>query len=223
MGKETEYTSTSDKVAGFIRKNRIPLFALMFLAAAGTLGSVLFFSIRNGMQKRAVATLEVFAKRTGDLGDLTDPAKSMEVQSLLTEITAFASGSFGYASAKAYSMTADMYASMEKWKEAEEAWVLSARKAADIYLAPLSLYNAAAAAEEQGDAGRALDYYRQSLEFAGNFPAAPRARFNIGRIQETRGNKEAAAEAYRELIEQSPSDSSWVKLAQSRMIYLEDD
>jgi tetratricopeptide (TPR) repeat protein len=78
------------------------------------------------------------------------------------------------------------------------------------------------AAEEQGKLDEAIEYFNQSL-LAADFPAAPRARFNIGRLYEAKHDKEAASEAYRSLIENTPVESNWVKLAQSRIISLEID
>jgi tetratricopeptide (TPR) repeat protein len=217
---KNEELSTSDKIALFIQKYRTALLALLILCAAGILGSVAFFSIRATMQKKAIVTLEALEKRVVDLGDLSDTSQSMEVLALLEELKAFAPGTFGYASAKAYSLAADIYAARNEWSSAEEYWVLSSRRAPKIYLAPLSLYNAAVAAEEQGKLDEAIDYYNQSLVSV-DFPAGPRARFNIARIYEAKNDKAAAAEAYRSLIEKVPSESNWIKLAHSRLISLE--
>jgi tetratricopeptide (TPR) repeat protein len=222
MGKEKiEELSTSDRIAGFLYKNRIPIIVLSVLLLAGILGLAGFFSVRSVLQKNAVVTLEGFEKRLSDLGDLSEPgdaSQSAELDALLEEINGFAPKTFGYAAARAYSLAGNIHHARKEWKEAEEAWLNSSQKAGTIYLAPLSLYNAAVAAEEQGDLNKAVEYYNRSLDFPGNFPAAPRARFNIGRIREAQNNREAALEAYRGLIEKTPSNSNWVKLAQSRMI-----
>jgi tetratricopeptide (TPR) repeat protein len=218
---KNEELSISDKIALFIQKYRTALLVLLILCVTGILGAVAFFSIRATMQKNAIVTLETLEKRMFDLGDLSDTTKSMDILALLEELKAFAPGTFGYASAKAYSLAADIHAARNEWNTAEEFWVLSSQRAPKIYLAPLSLYNAAVAAEEQGKLDAAIEYYNQSLLVAGEFPAAPRARFNIARIYEAKNDKAAAAEAYRSLIEKVPSDSNWIKLAQSRLISLE--
>jgi tetratricopeptide (TPR) repeat protein len=222
MAKDkTEILNTGDKIALFLQKYRAAFWGVLGIMIAGVIGSVLFFTVRNVLQNKAIVTLEAFEKRKTDLGDLADASKSMEVQALLEEINAFAPKTFGYASAKAYSLAADIYAVRGEWAPAEEAWAASAGRSPGIYLAPLSLYNAAVAAEEQGNLDKAVEYYNRALAFPGIFPASQRAQFNIGRIYEAQNNKEAASEAYRNLIEKSSSDSNWAKLAQSRIIFLE--
>jgi len=221
MEKEkTEVAGSGDKIVLFLQKYRTALFVFMALLAAGVLGSVVFFTVRDQMQKKAIAVLEGYEKRKAELGEIKDAAP-LEVEALLGELNAFAPSTFGYASAKAYALSADIYAARGEWAQAEEAWLRSAKKGAKTYLAPLSLFNAAAAAEEQNKLEEALDYYSRSLTFPVIFAAAPRAQFNIGRIHEARQDKEAAKEAYRALIEKSSDDSGWAKLAQSRIIALE--
>jgi len=219
--EKTGVDSSGDKITLFIQKYRIVLFGFLGLICAAVVFSAVFFSIRDSMQKKAIVIVEGFEKRKADMGDSKDTSETPELDALLEEIIAFAPSTFGYAAAKSYSLAADIYAERGKWDLAEESWALSAKKGAKTYLAPVSLFNAAVAAEEQGKQENALDYYNQSLAFNGIFAGASRARFNIGRIHEERKDKEAAKEAYRALIEKSSADSSWAKLAQSRIIALE--
>jgi len=219
--EKTGADSSGEQITLFIKKHRVTLFVLMGLICAGVIFSAGFFTIRDNMQKKAIVVVEGFEKRKTDMGDIKDAPETPELDTLLEEINAFAPSTFGYAAAKSYSLAADIYAERGKWDMAEEAWALSARKGAKTHLAPVSLFNAAVAAEEQGKPEKALDYYNQSLAFNGVFAGASRARFNIGRIHEERKDKEAAKEAYRTLIEKSSADSSWAKLAQSRIIALE--
>jgi tetratricopeptide (TPR) repeat protein len=221
VAAKTETLNTGDKLALFLQKYRKAFRGFLGIVIAGVIISVLFFMVRTALQNRAIVTLEAFEKRKADLGDLEDTSKSIEVQALLEEINAFAPKTFGYASAKAYSLAADIYAARGEWVPAEEAWAASAGRSPGIYLAPLSLYNAAVAAEEQGSLDKAIEYYNRALAFSGVFPASQRAQFNIGRIYEAQNKKEAASEAYRSLIEKSSPDSNWAKLAQSRIISLE--
>ena len=216
---KTEIVSPGDRIAFFLQKYRTILLSTLVLFAAALIGVTAFFSIRTAMQKKAIAVLEGYEERKSKL-DLEDDSQSPEAGALLEEVTAFAPKSFGYAAAKAWSLAADIHAARGEWDKAEEAWSASAQKGKDIYLFPLSLYSAAVAAEEQGKLDSALEYYRRSLTFPGIFPAASRSRFNIGRIHEAQGEREKAAEAYRDLIEKAP-ESNWAKLAQSRIITLE--
>ncbi|MDR2071822.1 MAG: tetratricopeptide repeat protein [Spirochaetaceae bacterium] len=218
---ETESAHISDKIADFVQKNRKALLAVIIIAAAGIAGSAVFFSVRNELQKKAIITLEEIEEKRSLLGELSDSSKSAEVEDLLQEITSFASKTFGYAAARSYFLAASIYMDRGDWEKAESAYLDSARRSGKTYLKPLALYNAAVAAEEQGNLEKALEYYNQSLDFPGNFPAASRARFNIGRIHEARQDTEAALEAYRTVIEKNSPDSNWAKLAQSRIISLE--
>ena len=212
--------SASDKIAGFLQKYRIAFLVFIVLIAAGIAGTTVFFIVRDVLEKKAIAAVEVFEQRKNNLGHIEDTGKSAEAEALLNEINAFSPTTFGYAAARSYSLAADIHFSFSEWDKAEENWVKAAKKAPKIYLAPLSLFNAAVAAEEQKKWETSIDYYSQSLEYSGINPAAARARFNIGRIHETLNDKTKAAEAYRDLIEKN-SNSNWAKLAQSRIIFLE--
>ena len=217
-----EEENIGDKIAGFLHRNRKAFFVLLIIIAGGVVSSAAFFSIRGVLEKKAIAKVEILERRKNELGSISESADSTEVELLLKEINDFTPSAFGYAAARAYSLEADIYFSRSEWNKAEETWILAAKKAPKIYLAPVSLFNAAVAAEEQGKLETALDYFNQSLEFGGVNPSASRARFNIGRIHEERHDKEKAREAYRELIEKNPN-SPWANLAQNRLIILENN
>ena len=221
MGKDkTEQVSTGDKIAFFIQKNRKVLLALIIIIASGIALSVAFFTIRDTMAKKAIAKVEFFEQRMNDLGIPYENADSAEANTLLEEINAFAPSAFGYAAARAYFLAANIYFARSDWNRAEESWVKGARKAPKKYLAPVCLFNAAAAAEEQGKKTEAIIYFKESLDYPGVFPAAAKARFNIGRIHEELYEKDKAREAYLELIEKNP-ESSFANFAHNRLIVLE--
>jgi tetratricopeptide (TPR) repeat protein len=106
------------------------------------------------------------------------------------------------------------------WGEAEKAWTNSAKSAGKSYLAPVSLFNAAVAAEEQGNPARAISLYIESIAHESDFPGAARAQFAVGRLYESQGDNEAALEAYRVIPTKWVSETTWVNLAQSRIIVL---
>jgi tetratricopeptide (TPR) repeat protein len=217
---KTEELSAAVKITDFIQNNRGMLIVLLAVVVIGVAGFIAFYTVRNVLQKNAVVKYEEFERRLEELGDPGELAGSDELKTLQEEINAFAASSFGYAAGKAYSLSGSIYAAGKNWKEAEESWLASSQKADRLYLAPLSLYNAAAAAEEQGKLDTAIEYYGRTLTYSGLFPAAVRAQFSIGRLYEKQNNKEAAIEAYRTVIEKWPNDPYWTNFAHSRIISL---
>ena len=221
MGKDkTEQVNTGEKITFFLHKYRKILLALVIIIVVGIAFSVAFFTIRGTMEKKAIAKVEVFERRINEEGILYGDAYSAEATALLDELNTFAASTFGYAAARSYFLAADIYFARKDWKMAEESWVNAAQKTPKIYLAPVSLFNAAAAAEEQGNKEAAIVHLKESLDYKGIFPAAARVRFNIGRIHEELHEREKAKEAYLALIENNP-DSPWANLAHNRLIMLE--
>ena len=146
--------------------------------------------------------------------------RQIELIVLLEELADFGSRNSGFAAARAHTIRADIFWDQENWSEAEQAWLDAARSSPKSYLAPISFYNAAVAAEEQGNTDSAISHYRSALTFGELFPAAARAQFSIGRLEESRNNREAAISAYRNLLNTWPDDPVWPNLAQSRLIIL---
>jgi len=66
-----------------------------------------------------------------------------------------------------------------------------------------------------------IDMLKTAAESEG-FAVVPRVLFNIGRIEETRGNIDKAVESYKKLVTDYPSDQ-WASLAKSRIITLDID
>jgi tetratricopeptide (TPR) repeat protein len=178
------------------------------------------------LRGKAVSAVEDFNTRyeslkasetSGDLVDDTDNG----LEKLLADLEAFAKKTSGYAGGKAWALVATIYGEKKDWAEAGTAWAAAAKAARKTYLGPLALFNAGAAAEEQGKIEEAVNYYTSSLDTTVVFPTAPRAQFAIGRLQETQNENAAAIEAYRAVISGWPYDRTWVNLAQSRIIVLE--
>ncbi|MDR0403167.1 MAG: tetratricopeptide repeat protein [Treponema sp.] len=217
--RETEKNkelSAGEAAALFIQNHRRPLLVILAVIVAGIIGFVAVFSVTNALQKNAIVRVDEYAQRLAEIGD---PASS-EAGGLLEELNGFAPKTFGYSAGKAYSLVADIYAARKEWALAEEAWFTSAQKAPGIFLAPFSLFNAGVAAEEQGKLDKALEYHTLCVEYDGLNPAAVRAQFSIGRIEEQRNNTEKAIEAYRKVIENWGANANWSNLARSRIIAL---
>jgi tetratricopeptide (TPR) repeat protein len=217
---KTENKKVNDRLIDFIQRNRKILLAALLCVVVLFVGLVAGISVWGGLQTKAIGKVEGFRERYEALrAEINEPSKEEEVLALVDDLKTFVSGSGSYAGARAYSLLGAIYWEKKSWSEAQEAWTAAARKAPKTYLAPVSLFNAAVAAEEQGNTETAMALYAECKEFS-NFPAAARAQFALGRLEESLNNHDAAIAAYQELINTWQSERDWVNLAQSRIIAL---
>jgi predicted negative regulator of RcsB-dependent stress response len=219
--EKKEKRSFSDALADFMQRNRRGLLIFVIALVVLVIGFIAGNAVRSSLREKANSAVEDFTQRYEVLViDLNEPEKAEEVTTLLDELIAFAGKTPGYAGARAYSLAASIHAEQKNWASAESAWRNSAKKAGNSYLAPASLFNAAVAAEEQGNLDQAVDLYAESVAHVSGFPAAARAQFAIGRLSEAQGDTQAALEAYRLIQEKWANESTWINLAQSRIILL---
>jgi tetratricopeptide (TPR) repeat protein len=214
--------SLDDRINNFIQNNRRKILICLGAVVFGVAAFIAVVTIRNKLWEGAIIQVEDFTRRYEELRfNITDEANTETVAALLTELSAFAPRASGYPGSRAYALIAGIHGDKKEWAEAEQAWRDAAKKAGKTYLAPVALFNAASAAEEQGKTADAIALYTECLGMAELFPSSPRAQFAIGRLEEKQGNKENALEAYRNLRINWPSDTFWRNLAQSRIIIIE--
>ena len=223
--RESELTF-SEKLNAFLHRNR-KLIIIGFLAIVVTLSVFIVASIvRERIQTNALTRLDELMQRHEEIqpfigSDRPDAlTRQIELFVLLEDLAEFGRRNSGFAAARAYTIRAEISWELENWDDAEQAWIEAARAAGRSYLAPISFYNAAVAAEEQGNTESAIAHYRSALAFGDIFPAAARAQFSVGRIEELRNNREAAIAAYRNILNSWPDDPVWSDLAQTRLIIL---
>jgi tetratricopeptide (TPR) repeat protein len=223
--KESEL-SFGEKLNQFIQRNRKPLFIGLVTLVVIIVGLIAGVTIRDNIQTRALTQIDEFTRRYERLR-ISDAAedpnlitKLIEIVSLSDEISAFAAKNSGFAAARAYTLLADIHWDQNNFSAAENAWLEAARIASRNYLAPVSFYNAAVAAEERGNIDTAIAHYTRALGYGNMFPSAARAQFSVGRLEESRNNTEAALAAYRNLLNTWPNDPIWPNLAQSRILIL---
>ena len=223
---KTEELTLPEKLNEFIQKNRRLLLICLIAILVILAGLITGITIREKIQSKAFSQVEGFNIRYEALRIFIDKddeeglAKQADIDALLDELRVFEGKKSGFAAARAYCISASIYADQKKWAESERAWFMASKEAGKSYLAPVSLYNAAVAAEEQGNIDVAIGLYNQALAFGNVFPSAARAQFSIGRLEESRNNREAALEAYRNLVSKWPGDQVWGNLAQSRIVVL---
>jgi tetratricopeptide (TPR) repeat protein len=215
---ETAGVKFTERLGTFIQKNRTVLLTIVVVVFVGIAGTGTVYAILQSSGKKAAAKVEALADSYEEIRVLQGDAKKTErTDALLADLKKAGEGR-GFTAARALSVAAAIQADKKDWTEAEKLWVSAAEAAPTSYLAPASLYNAAAAAEERGDGKRALELYCKCVDaYSETFPLAPRALFAVGRIQEGTKDYAAATAAYNKIIERWPNDG-WTKLARSRIL-----
>jgi tetratricopeptide (TPR) repeat protein len=211
-----------DKLAAVVQKNQKTIWALLIALVVVAVGCTAFFVIRGVMNKNQTKALEDLITRYEEhKAEAAPNIQSANIDTLVTELNDFAAQApAGYIGAKAWSVLGTIYSDQKKWPDAETAFRESARKGPKVFLAPVSLYNAGIAAEEQEKPADAISRYEECLGYD-DFPQAGRAQFAIGRLNETLNEKDKALEAYRKVADTHSADAAWANLAQSRIIALE--
>jgi tetratricopeptide (TPR) repeat protein len=228
MQNNNENENKGDKINAFIQRNRKIIFMSLGIIVFLLAGSVAVLAISDVLRKKAIADIGELTKRydtlhqgiTDDFSN-DDESKAPDTEALLEDLNNFAKGKSGYAGGKAWSIIAQIHRDKKEWPQAEDAWLNAAKASIKTYLGPVSLYNAAIAAEEQGKKKQAIEHFEKSLSVPVEFPAAPHAQFAVGRLYEEMDDFPAAIEAYRLVLNKWPNITTWVNMANSRIIALE--
>lgn len=97
----------------------------------------------------------------------------------------------------------------------------------NLYLIPIGLHRAAVLAEKQGQQAEALAFYKSiAKNYSQSYFNMDRVYYNMARLEETVGDKEAARKIYKKLIDSfsvkdSAEQPALVSIAKDRLIYLE--
>jgi len=194
-------TNVGDRITDFIQKNRKGIFITLGIVVFLFAGFIVFIAVSEQTNKKAISEIEIFNDEFNAIRqDIANGDKTSEADALIEKLKKFAGSKKGFASGKAWSIIAQIYSAREDWTKAEEAWLHTASAGEKTYLGPIAFFNAAVAAEEQGKKQQAIDYFNKSISHNFEFPDAPRAQFNIGRIYEQLGNSAEALEAYRAVL-----------------------
>ena len=217
-----EKENVGDKINEFIQRNRKVIFVIASLLIVLFVGSLVFLSVKDNINKKASVRLEELTLKYEELKNrINEEDSKEEADAFLDELETFAAKTKGFSGSKAWSIIADIHAGRKDWAPAEEAYASSGRAGEKTYLGPLSYFNAAAAAEEQGKFDRAIELLNLCLALKIEFPAAPRAQFAVGRLNEKLEKFPEALEAYRAVISDWPNQTVWQQLAQSRILAIE--
>jgi tetratricopeptide (TPR) repeat protein len=231
MQNKDESIKVGDKINEFVQRNRGGIFICMGVIIFLLVGFVVFLSVHDVFLKKGISEVEELNLKFFELHLDHDhgeeqaheyaDAFSPEVDEFLAQIISFADKKSGYPAGRAWALAGQIYTKRKDWPNAQEAWQKAAKAASKTFLAPAAYFNAAAAAEEQGNREEAVELYKNCVSHPFDFVAAPRAQFSIGRLNEELGNVPAAIEAYRVILTRWPSIAVWANLAQSRLAVIE--
>lgn len=219
--KEQPVEPVKDKIIGFLTRFRKPILIALSVAATVTVALVVVLSVQTARSEAALVAVEDLQDEYEQWLRLESGERADAYQSIAESVSDLvAEYPRTYAAVRARILDARALAELERWEDASRRFVEAADASGGTYLEPVSLMDAAVAAENGGDVDRALELHRRIADqFADESAEVPRAWFSIGRILEQRGEVAEAAEAYRRLVSSYPN-SSWTNLARNRIISL---
>ena len=218
---ENEKKTFADLLTLFIVKFR---FVLLGILVAGILAIVAVGVVSSMNEKAVKAGLTEVDKITDEYATLkfsetTDTAKEDD---LIAKAQAVADKNGPVVvKVRANILVAEIQYGRKNYEAARAAWLAAAEADKKSYTFGLCNYQCGICSDELGDYDNAVAYLNAAAE-SEDFADVPRALFNIGRIEESRGNYEKAAETYKKLFADYPSDQ-WATLAKSRLISLSVD
>ncbi len=210
----------SERLNDFMHKYRVWFigFGIVVLASVVVLG--IWSVASSSILKNSTIAIEELEKNYQDASATNEGIDSAARDRLIAQSDAIMA-KYGkrYAAAKASIIKADVLMASKDLEGAEKAYAASAESYPKSHLAPVALSNAAAVAEDRGDADAALKHLLKAEASYPNAPGAGRITLSIGRIYESSKQYGKAMEAYARLIA-SGTDSDWTKLAHTRIILL---
>lgn len=208
MAKKTEKTeNTSEKVNEFMTKNRKVIIIVCAVVVVAAAAAGIVATVLGSIQKKNLAAIDVIEYK------YTSDANTAETLEAIEAYTAKA----GVSGVRANMLKAGVLFEESKFAEAAEAYLKAAELSKANYTGAYCYYNAATCFDEASDYAKAAEFYQKSID--AKVDVAPHAYFNLGRVQESLNNKEAALAAYQAIIDNFPGDN-WNLLAHSRIIAL---
>ncbi len=218
---EKEKQTFSDLLTLFIVKFK---FVFLGIFVVGLIAIIAYGVISSSNEKAVKAGLAEIDALTTEYAELkiaetTDSAKE---DALLARAQAIADKNTPtVVKIRAQMIIAEIQFDRKNYEAARTAWLAAAEADKKSYTYGLCNYQCGICSEELGDLDNAVAYLKTAAESEG-FAVVPRVLFNIGRIEETRGNIDKAVESYKKLVADYPSDQ-WASLAKSRIITLDID
>lgn len=211
----------ADALSTGLQKARIPLLVIVAAGVVFIVAYTIYSEVNSKRIEKATALAETLQTDYSSWQNANDSKTKTkleaqiagEVQKILKDYPRT------YAAQRALFVQAGLAFDKKEWKKSENSYEELANRFPSSYLATISLANAAAAAEENGDPKKAIELDKRVLQAKGLAPEIPRAIFALGRLYEGQGNDKEANTYYNKLVDSYPS-SGWTNLARDRIIFL---
>ena len=215
----TEKTlSTEEKMIGsvstFFEKNKLILIVICAVIIVGILAAIIAVNAVNSAKDKTQIKIAKLEQQYAEV--LASDAQDWTA--LTADLQAMVKGS-SYASVKSQYLLGLVYYQQQNYTEASDAFMKAYDLNKSIYLAPLSLANAAACAEEGGDSAKALELYNQIYNDYPESGTAAKALFNVARMYYQQGNTQLAQATFAQVADYYPN-SEYGKLAQNLAVVL---
>jgi tetratricopeptide (TPR) repeat protein len=222
MQNKTENPKLADKITDFVQRNRKGIFIVSGTMIFLFVGFVVYLSVSDYLNKKYIAEVEELSRRYEEIAyKIGDEPFASDIEELISDSKNFAANKRGLPAGKAWSIVANIHSERKEWPQCEEAWQKAADAGNKSYLGPIALFNAAAAAQEQGKYEQAIEYLKKCVDHKFEFPSVPRAQFSIGTLYERLNDYPEALAAYREVLIKWPELPVWQQLARSRIAAIE--
>lgn len=214
--------SLVQKLSDFISKKRV-----IFLSVAGAVLAVLVFVgiftvVSSSVANNSSRAMEEARTKIASWNSESEVAKKAELETaIIADLDAVAKKwPKTFAAQQALFTKSGLYVVRKDWENAEKTSLEAANRLPKTYLAPIALESAAVAAEEQGKADVAFEYYTKIVtQYKEDTPNLAHAFFSLARLSEAKSDWKVALENYNKVLANS-ADSDWAKLAKDRIIYL---
>lgn len=218
----TKTTATADvSVASFIMAHRVPIVCAACVIVVGLFAYIGGSAIAEHTTSKALADIDtIIAAATDGSATLSEEELDGRRNVAFTALNKYLSRR-GVAGVRANMAAAELAFSKGEWGSAATYWTCAAEKSKKSYTASLCHFNAGVASENAGNLDAALASYKIASADS-DFLLKAHAQFSLARSEEALGKKEAALADYQKLIDDAP-DSSWGRLAKTKVLSMGDD
>lgn len=216
--KFVQEETTAEKLNSFMTRNRTPLLTCALVAIVAVVVVLAVVVIGGKATEKSLAKVDaIYYALTKDAASLEGDTLVARQDAALTQLDGFV-GKGGIVGVRANMLAADLHFQKKNFEAAKDAYLKAARAKKNAYTAPLAYFNAATCCENLKDLDGALDNYALAADSA-DFMFVDHALFNVGRVNEAKGDFKAAQEAYNKLNDKNPN-GDWAELAKGRLIAL---